>query len=254
LLGKIIIVFYNSKGAWRDSIKKNRAMYQSIHDTSHAHTEATKLYWTKILKLCKIATKNKIICDVGCSYSGIGIVIKDAKELVGIEPEKSFFKQFGFSKNYTKIINSKIEELDGYEHHFDIVFASQIFDHVEDPFKTAEKLKAITKPGGLIVLEEKTYENWFFKAYYSMFHNFIDPLHMRRNSCKDLESFFGISAKIIPHNLGIIRDIKGFDNRKRSKVRSAFKIYVWLNIFAILMGKLFGKKISNRFVLIFSNK
>lgn len=48
--------------------------------------------------------------------------------------------------------------------HFDLVWSSEVIEHLEDPRATIEELRRITKPGGEIILTTPNSYMWLFRA------------------------------------------------------------------------------------------
>jgi ubiquinone/menaquinone biosynthesis C-methylase UbiE len=112
-------------------------------------------YWIKYRKfphLKKLAriNKNSRVLDVGCGISTTLHFIPGIK--IGMDP---------LAEKYSKIYNypKDIEVVKGYSENipyddetFDIVFCTNVLDHVTDPSKSMREMKRVLKRGGYIIL------------------------------------------------------------------------------------------------------
>lgn len=124
--------------------------------------------------------EGKKILNIGSGFGIFNLVaIKKYKmDAYGVEPggvgyEDSFsisreiFKENNLNKK--KIINGVGEKLPFKNNTFDIVFSTNVLEHVQDPAKVIEESIRVAKPGGLV---QHVYPNYhsYFDGHYAVFH------------------------------------------------------------------------------------
>ncbi|MBA3959128.1 MAG: class I SAM-dependent methyltransferase [Chloroflexi bacterium] len=90
------------------------------------------------------------VLDIGC---GIGTYVRRFRqfsdEVHGIEVEPERVEEA--SRELPDIVCAKGEALPYPDDHFDLVFANEVIEHVDDDRKTTQEAVRVTKPGGHIV-------------------------------------------------------------------------------------------------------
>lgn len=106
-------------------------------------------YLDEITRICQITEDTRIL-DVGCGISSVLHYVKGKK--FGIDPlADEYLKIY----EYPEGINIKKgfgEEIPFTDEYFDIVFCSNVLDHVTDPKETLNEIYRVLKPNGHFVL------------------------------------------------------------------------------------------------------
>ena len=112
-------------------------------------------YWKKyrylddIERICEISDSSNIL-DIGCGICSVLHYVKGRR--VGIDPlADEYEKIYTYPKDIT-IIKGVGEKLPFPKEYFDIVFCSNVLDHVTDPERTLEKVCRVLKTDGYFVL------------------------------------------------------------------------------------------------------
>ena len=106
-------------------------------------------YLNEIIETCKIQSNTKIL-DVGCGISTVLHFIDGKK--YGIDPLADEYKRL---YRYPKEINIQkgfSENISFSDDYFDVVFCSNVLDHVTDPQKTIEEIRRVLKNRGYLIL------------------------------------------------------------------------------------------------------
>jgi len=113
-------------------------------------------YLDEINKICTINNTKKIL-DVGCGISTILHFI-DGKEKVGIDPlAKKYKKLYKYPTDIT-IKKSDGENIPYKSEYFDIVFCSNVIDHVTNTEETLNEIHRVLKKDGFFVLTVELFE------------------------------------------------------------------------------------------------
>lgn len=105
--------------------------------------------------------KDQKLLDVGC---GPGLILKDlanyVDEVVGIETGKELVE---IARNQCDNPNVTFEQATAYDlpfddNSFDVVFASQVIIHLEDPVKGLKEMARVCKPGGFVCVKDADLE------------------------------------------------------------------------------------------------
>ncbi len=112
-------------------------------------------YWRKyrcldkINKICDI-NSNKVILDVGCGISTVLHYIKGERH--GIDPLADQYKELYCYPDAIDIRKGLGEEIPFPDKYFDIVFCSNVLDHVTDPEKTIKEIHRVLRRNGNFIL------------------------------------------------------------------------------------------------------
>jgi ubiquinone/menaquinone biosynthesis C-methylase UbiE len=127
-----------------------------------------------------INLEGKRVLEIG---SGLGINhivwTKNFKaNCYGIEPsEEGFNSSFEISKELiknngldeSKIINAFGENIPFDDNYFDILYSTNVLEHVSDPEKVLNEAMRVLKPGGILQIIYPNYHS-FFDGHYGLFH------------------------------------------------------------------------------------
>jgi ubiquinone/menaquinone biosynthesis C-methylase UbiE len=112
-------------------------------------------YLDDIIRICKIKSDTKIL-DVGCGISTVLHFVEGKR--YGIDPLACEYKRFYTYPEGINIQNGFGEEIPFPNEYFDVVFCSNVLDHVSDPAKTIEEIKRVLKSKGYFVLTVEIFE------------------------------------------------------------------------------------------------
>lgn len=133
--------------------------------------------------------KSVSILDIGCANGGLLNCLneKGYKNLTGIDITKicvENVKKAGFNAFFGGIFN--LDELDNNK--YDVVILSHVLEHVYDLQKTAENLKQLLNPNGIIYIEvpdASRYANYFVVPFY-----YFDCEHINHFDINALKNLF----------------------------------------------------------------
>ena len=125
--------------------------------------------------------KNKKVLEIGSGW-GINFIVWTKKYNIngyGLEPEgPGFESSFKISRRLVKynnidenrIINAMGENIPFIDDTFDVVFSTNVLEHVKDPVKVLSEALRVLKPGGILQI---IYPN--YHSYYDGHYNIIHP-------------------------------------------------------------------------------
>jgi len=116
--------------------------------------EKVKEYWDKyrfmneIKKIVQFGSDKKML-DVGCGISSVLHFVDGKKH--ALDPNMlSYKKIYDYPDDFT-LVHSGVEKIPYAENYFDIVFSSNVLDHVTSPEQGLLEIKRVLKPGGYFV-------------------------------------------------------------------------------------------------------
>jgi ubiquinone/menaquinone biosynthesis C-methylase UbiE len=130
-----------------------------------------------------VSLKNKKVLEVGSGY-GVNHIVWRKKYGIdgyGIEPDSEGFESsYKISKELIKInnldssriINAPGEKIPFHDKFFDIVYSTNVLEHVNDPYQVLDEALRVLKPQGIMQI---VYPNYYayFDGHYAIF---IPPL------------------------------------------------------------------------------
>lgn len=123
---------------------------------------------------------NKKVLEVG-SGMGVNLIVWSKKYNIdgyGIEPDgEGFDSSYLFSKKLLKlngideqrIINAPGENIPFDDNSFDIIYSTNVLEHVQDPYKVIDEAVRVLKPGGILQIVYPNYHS-YFDGHYAVFH------------------------------------------------------------------------------------
>lgn len=140
----------------------------------------------------------KSILDLGCGNGIYGAVLReDGAELFGVDLSRESV-ELCKSAGYDQVILCPADQIEYEDEMFDMVFSSEVIEHVDDYERMLKEIHRVLKSGGGFVLTTTCYSTSIYQ--------FIMALNMGKSNLRDLAP-------------NLIRYIKGFFSNKE---RSAF--------------------------------
>jgi len=133
-----------------------------------------RTFGLRLRLLNKHAPKKGKLLDVGC-YAGFFLKIArdDGWEAVGIEPTiggaRFAIETLGLDVRITTLEEAQCES-EGY----DALALLEVIEHVPDPNAVLREANRVVKPGGLILVETPTIDNWAVRLLRGKWRHFID--------------------------------------------------------------------------------
>lgn len=148
-------------------------------------------YWKEILKKVPEVSPDRTVCDLGCGPAGVFIALPQNR-VTAVDPlVEEYERQIPFfrKKDYPNVdfVQSTIEDFLPQEQ-FDFVFCLNVINHIQDIEKGFEKLNAVCKTEGVIVLSIDAHNFSFFKHLFRLVPG--DVLHPHQYDLKEYQSFF----------------------------------------------------------------
>jgi len=156
---------------WEDRENETVKINSSVPQSKLREKEL--FYWLK-----EYIKPDSHILEVGC---GPGILLKYMRERLkanyyGLEPSGTAVELV--RRDHMTCYQSTLEKFDSEPNVYDIIIASHVLEHFQNPDAAIEKIKYILKPNGLLLLEvpnilqpnpKKHLKNWFSKEHLSYF-------------------------------------------------------------------------------------
>jgi 2-polyprenyl-3-methyl-5-hydroxy-6-metoxy-1,4-benzoquinol methylase len=153
---------------WADPLPHNpRTYYEDDYRVEYKGTFTPKP--KHILRAGKVAllrrgllgnllAEPKAILDVGAGGGEFAYLLKSLGHTVtGIEPNKGY-AEFSIKEYGVNIKNGFIQDIELPEQSFDLITIWHVLEHTENPTAVIEKLYALLKPEGILVVEVPTIE------------------------------------------------------------------------------------------------
>lgn len=123
-------------------------------DLFRANKPKAQEYWEKFRYLDDIKSTTGInsgsrVLDVGCGISSVLHFVEG--ERYGIDPLADEYKKLYSYPDGINVQKADGENLPFADAYFDVVFCSNVLDHVTDPVQTIDGILRVLKPGGYFV-------------------------------------------------------------------------------------------------------
>jgi 2-polyprenyl-3-methyl-5-hydroxy-6-metoxy-1,4-benzoquinol methylase len=192
-------------------VPSNDAHYDTIVAYIHPNPLVRWIFWKRLKLMLMLSLKAERVLDFG---SGSGVFLyslcKNFKEVYGLDvatKSMNYIKK-KFKLNNLKIIKNRGEKLPFKDRFFDIVYAADVLEHMDNPQIIYQELNRIIKPGGCLIVSGPT-ENLIYElAKKIIFRRKSASEHYYNidNVINETSKFFTIEKiKIIP-----LRIIAGF--------------------------------------------
>jgi len=146
----------------------------------------------RLLEMCKDSNLNvsKLI-DVGAGY-GIFLEewrkVKPETELIAIEPSVSLAKECRNKK--LSVVESLVENVEGYEDYADLVVCFEVLEHVDSPLEFVKVLKKMVKPEGYLFISTLCIDGFDLQVLWDKSSQISPPHHINFHSIKGFEKLF----------------------------------------------------------------
>lgn len=174
------------------SLYEREDMYERQHDV-YAHTK----YEILLSWLDSSGNTPVHILNVGCGSGELCILLAQRGHMVtGIDPAEEYISIASIQAKQANLVNCSfaISDLEGIykdpaQHKYDVVFSTDVVEHIADDVQAVEQLTALVKPGGALFITVPGGQFLFG------FHD-VQLGHYRRYSLRQL-------AGLLPSNLKI---------------------------------------------------
>jgi ubiquinone/menaquinone biosynthesis C-methylase UbiE len=146
-------------------VPSDNAHYDTIVAYIHPNPLVRWIFWKRLKVMLKISKKAEKVLDFG---AGSGVFLyslsKNFKKVYGLDVEvKSMnYIKNRFNLNNLHIIKNEGQSLPFQDNFFDIVYAADVLEHVENPEKIYKELSRIIKPKGYLIVSGPT-ENLIYE-------------------------------------------------------------------------------------------
>jgi len=142
--------------------------------------------------MCKATNLNvsKLI-DVGAGY---GIFLDEWRkvmpgtELIAIEPSVSLAEECRHKK--LSVVESLVENVEGYDDYADLVVCFEVLEHVDSPLEFIKVLKRMVKPGGYLFISTLCIDGFDLQVLWDKSSQISPPHHINFHSIKGFEKLF----------------------------------------------------------------
>lgn len=191
-------------------LKKNpsKSQINKMYDNSDYHKtfyEEKKIKLTNNLIetfLNKYYNKNNIrICDFGCGNGSFLNQLSNNYDKYGVEYSEEYLNYLTKKNKNIKFISSENFLKDNrYINYFDVIFLSDVLEHLPDQYKVLNKLEKYLSINGSIIIEGPVEENYNLIYYASLIvgfikkklniKNYFPPYHLVRTNHFSQKYFF----------------------------------------------------------------
>jgi len=95
------------------------------------------------------------------------------------------------SEKGLEVYCGRFEDQDLPDHHFDLIFSIQTFEHIADLGKVLQRVKEKLKPGGALLIAVPNDVDGYRGRLYPRRWWMIPPMHIRYFTCRSVEGIFG---------------------------------------------------------------
>jgi SAM-dependent methyltransferase len=138
----------------------NIEFYEKKYRTGKEIFRTNKLY---AINLIEDSEKQLNILDVGC---GVGInssyIVNKGNKVTGIDISSEAIKKYK-DKGYNGIVMDIQKRLDFNKDEFDIVFCSEVIEHITNPQSLMSEFYRVLRPGGKLILTTPNSAFWVYR-------------------------------------------------------------------------------------------
>lgn len=175
-----------SKHGQKDFDKK----YYGAYYKKYTNNELTKAYlwfkgWIRLINnLHPLADKSQKVLEVGCGIGAFSKILKEKGYIVSASDISSFI--INQAKKLQKNINFTVEDIEqirGKKNEYNLIFALEVLEHLNNPKQALSNLKSRLKKSGILV----------FSSPYPTKRTLADPTHI---NVKTPEEWIKIGKKL----------------------------------------------------------
>ena len=144
-----------------DKAKEEKIISDKIYSNLNSEVERTSKRFTR--DIVDIAKDKKILLDIGCGTGLNANFLKEkGYEIYGIDVSKIAIDKFN-KKGFKGKIMDISQELEFEENFFDVIFASEVIEHVSYTEGFLKEIKRVLKPGGILYLSTPNSSFWPYR-------------------------------------------------------------------------------------------
>jgi SAM-dependent methyltransferase len=165
--------------------------YQSYHGTKKYVAKAQKKIARSRKRVARLMryTDGKRFLDVGCNY---GLAVKAALDLglnaAGIDIDADTIKIGNEMLGSESLKAISVSEYAAQGHQADIVYTSEVIEHVHSPEKFIEAIAKILSPGGVLYLTTPQAGHWLVPKDFAQYKEACPPRHINYFSKKGIRN------------------------------------------------------------------
>ncbi|MEL6255831.1 MAG: class I SAM-dependent methyltransferase [Bacteroidota bacterium] len=194
----------NCQGRFTQEIPDQNSIgpyYQSEEYISHSNTDKglinTLYQWVRnytLVKKRKLITKlskksGGNILDIGCGTGEFLGAMKEAGwKVQGLEPDPGARKQA--QKNQAISVSPSEELFNLKDGDYDVISMWHVLEHVHQLHEYFEKIRALLKPGGLLIIAVPNYQSLDAKVYGEHWAAYDVPRHLYHFSARSMKELF----------------------------------------------------------------
>jgi SAM-dependent methyltransferase len=151
---------------------------------------------TRLSQTIQAGLSGKKILEIGCGYGMVPVTARKKfnAEMYGLEPGEQFQGAFSVCQDLLAeqglspdVVKKGVgEQIPFDDNFFDIVYSSNVLEHVQDPPKVIAEAVRVLKPGGVMVCVVPNYGSWWEGHY-----GFFFPPHSPRIVLKGIALLLG---------------------------------------------------------------
>lgn len=158
-------------------------------ESDHPWFVAKRQFLSLILDKYSSSVNRLKVLDVGCGTGAVmQFLIKKNFETHGIDPSEEALKYCAFKGLSVK--KSSAEEIDFPENSFDIVFALDVLEHLENPELAVEEIRRVLKKNGVFIMTVPAHQ-WLWSYHDEALH------HQKRYNKKDIINLLDKKFEIV---------------------------------------------------------
>jgi ubiquinone/menaquinone biosynthesis C-methylase UbiE len=175
---------------WRSRFVQEK----QLNNTHYRH------FYTDHFGLDYLFYSNKRILDVGCGPRGSLEWANTTLARIGLDPLVENYREIGIINHQMIYVGAPAEQIPFASGYFDVVFAFNSLDHVDNLEKAIAEISRVVKPGGLFLLLtelnheptecEPTVFSWDIVEKFDSHFQLLKELHYEKSSGGMYESIF----------------------------------------------------------------
>ncbi|MFH1632345.1 MAG: class I SAM-dependent methyltransferase [bacterium] len=111
-------------------------------------------FFDEILGTCELNEESRVL-DVGCGISTVLHFVPGKR--IGVDPLGDQYQDIYSYPNDMRIVKASAEQIPFSENQFDVVFCTNVIDHVTSPGSALDEVERVLMPGGYFILTVETF-------------------------------------------------------------------------------------------------